>query len=71
MKIRGTDKRLVPLQGEEIGRSIAHARYMGSGQTFDDAIREFAVNYPDQTISDHKAFAKAIREGRIQAITEQ
>jgi uncharacterized protein (DUF2252 family) len=57
----------------------AHARtgdpamisgYMGSGETFDDAICEFAVSYADQTISDHKAFAKAIRDGRIRAIVE-
>ena len=57
----------------------AHARtgdaamisgYMGSGATFDDAICEFAVDYADQTIADHKAFAKAIRDGRIQAIVE-
>ena len=58
----------------------AHARtgdaamisgYMGASRTFDDAICEFAVNYADQTIGDHKAFAKAIRDGRIQAITDQ
>jgi uncharacterized protein (DUF2252 family) len=58
----------------------AHARtgdaaiisgYMGSGRSFDDAVCEFAVDYADQTIGDHKAFAKAIREGRIQAIVEQ
>jgi uncharacterized protein (DUF2252 family) len=58
----------------------AHARtgdaamisgYMGAGGAFDDAICEFAVNYADQTIGDHKAFAKAIRDGRIQAITDQ
>ena len=44
--------------------------YMGSGETFDDAICEFAVSYADQTIGDHKAFAKAIRDGRIRAIVE-
>jgi uncharacterized protein (DUF2252 family) len=58
----------------------AHARtgdaamisgYIGSGKTFDDAICEFAVEYADQTISDHKSFAKAIRHGRIQAVVEQ
>jgi len=57
----------------------AHARtgdpsmisgYMGSSGTFDDAVCEFAVSYADQTISDHKAFAKAVRDGRIRAITE-
>jgi uncharacterized protein (DUF2252 family) len=57
----------------------AHARtgdpatisgYMGSGRTFDDAIGEFAVDYADQNRSDYRAFVKAIREGRIQALQE-
>jgi uncharacterized protein (DUF2252 family) len=61
------------------GLARAHARtgdsamisgYMGSGTTFDDAVCEFAVDYADQTIADHKAFAKAIRDGRIEAIIE-
>jgi hypothetical protein len=58
----------------------AHARtgdaamisgYMGSSTIFDNAICDFAVAYADQTISDHKAFAAAIRDGRIQAILER
>ena len=58
----------------------AHARtgdaavisgYIGSGRIFDDALCEFAVDYADQTINDHRVFAKAIREGRIQAILER
>jgi uncharacterized protein (DUF2252 family) len=58
----------------------AHARtgdaakisgYMGSSRIFDDAICEFAVDYADQTMIDHRAFAKAIREGRIQAVLGQ
>ncbi len=57
----------------------AHARsgdaamisgYMGSSETFDDAMCEFAVEYADQTERDHKAFVKAVREGRIQATIE-
>lgn len=57
----------------------AHARsgdaamiygYMGSGTTFDDAIGEFAVEYADQNRSDYRAFVKAIREQRIEAIVE-
>jgi hypothetical protein len=57
----------------------AHARtgdaammsgYMGSGQTFDDAVGEFAVEYADQNRSDYRAFVKAIRDRRIQATTE-
>jgi len=57
----------------------AHARsgdaamisgYMGSGQTFDDAIGEFAVEYADQNGKDYRAFTRAIREKRIEAIVE-
>ncbi|MFO1305368.1 MAG: DUF2252 domain-containing protein [Burkholderiales bacterium] len=57
----------------------AHARsgdaamisgYMGSGQTFDDAIGEFAVEYADQNRNDYRAFIKAIREGRVKAELE-
>ena len=56
----------------------AHARtgdaamisgYMGSGQTFDDAIGEFAVEYAAQNRSDYRAFIRAIREGTIKATT--
>jgi len=58
----------------------AHARsgdaamlsgYMGSGQSFDDAIGEFAVEYADQNTSDYRAFVKAIRSGRIRAQQEE
>jgi uncharacterized protein DUF2252 len=57
----------------------AHARsgdaamisgYMGSGQTFDDAIGEFAVEYSDQNQNDYRAFTRAIREGRIKVMRE-
>ena len=58
----------------------AHARsgdaamisgYMGSGQTFDDAIGEFAVEYSDQNRSDYRRFVRAIRDGRIKAVSEE
>jgi uncharacterized protein (DUF2252 family) len=57
----------------------AHARsgdaamisgYMGSGQTFDDAIGEFAVEYADQNSNDYRAFMRAVKERRIEAIVE-
>ncbi len=57
----------------------AHARsgdaamisgYMGSGAIFDEAICDFAVDYADQAERDHKAFVKAIREGRVKAVVE-
>jgi uncharacterized protein (DUF2252 family) len=44
--------------------------YMGSGQTFDDAIGEFAVEYADQNSKDYRTFIGAIREERIEAIVE-
>ncbi len=57
----------------------AHARsgdaamisgYMGSSETFDDALCEFAVEYADQTQRDYRAFVKAVREGRVKATVE-
>jgi hypothetical protein len=57
----------------------AHARsgdaamisgYLGSGQTFDDAIGEFAVEYADQNRSDYRSFVRAVREGRVQVMVE-
>ena len=57
----------------------AHARsgdaamisgYMGSSETFDDAICEFAVEYADQNQRDYRAFVKAVREERVKAIIE-
>ena len=44
--------------------------YMGSSSTFDDAMVEFAVEYADQAQRDHRAFVKAVRQGRIKATIE-
>ena len=52
------------------GDAAMMAGYMGSGQTFDDAIGEFAVEYAAQNRTDYRAFIKAIREGRIPAALE-
>ncbi|RDK05011.1 DUF2252 family protein, partial [Cupriavidus lacunae] len=52
------------------GDAAMMAGYMGSGQTFDDAICEFATEYASQNRSDFPAFLAAIREGRIQATIE-
>lgn len=52
------------------GDAAMIAGYMGSGQTFDDAIGEFAVEYASQNRADYRTFIKAIREGRIQATPE-
>ena len=53
------------------GDAARMAGYMGSGQTFDDAVGEFAVEYADQNRRDFRAFTQAIREGRIQVPIEE
>lgn len=52
------------------GDAARMAGYMGSGQTFDDAVGEFAVEYADQNQHDFRAFTQAIRDGRIQVLKE-
>jgi len=52
------------------GDAAMIAGYMGSGQAFDDAIGEFAVEYGDQARSDYRAFVQAIRDKRIESIVE-
>ena len=47
------------------GNPALVAGYLGSGETFDEAIATFAVRYADQTERDHAAFVVAIRSGRI------
>lgn len=46
------------------------AGYMGSSQTFDDVISEFATEYADQAQHDYRTFLKAVREGKIKAEIE-
>jgi hypothetical protein len=57
----------------------AHARsgepalisgYLGKADTFDQAIGAFALAYADQVERDHASFAMAVREGKIEAHTD-
>jgi uncharacterized protein (DUF2252 family) len=52
------------------GDAAMIAGYMGSGQTFDDAITEFATEYSSQNRRDYREFVRANREGRIVATIE-
>jgi uncharacterized protein (DUF2252 family) len=52
------------------GDAAMIAGYMGASEIFDNAIAEFAVEYADQTHKDHRAFVKAVRQGRIKATVE-
>jgi uncharacterized protein (DUF2252 family) len=44
--------------------------YLGKKDTFDDALSQFAIDYADQTEKDHAKLAKAVKAGRVQAITD-
>ncbi len=79
--IEGFDDELLRIYAEACGWALAraHARsgdaamisgYMGSSSMFDEAICDFAVDYADQAERDHKAFLKAVREGRVKAVVE-
>jgi uncharacterized protein (DUF2252 family) len=57
----------------------AHARsgepalisgYLGKADTFDRAIGDFAVAYADQVEHDYESFSKAVRDGKLEAVTD-
>ena len=52
------------------GDRVAIAAYLGSDDTFDRAITEFAVRYADATEADHARLLEAIDEGRIAAAAD-
>jgi uncharacterized protein (DUF2252 family) len=49
------------------GDRVAIGAYLGRGDRFDRAVHEFAEDYADQNERDHKAFVKAIKDGRVEA----
>jgi uncharacterized protein (DUF2252 family) len=49
------------------GDRIAIAAYLGGGQSFDQAIAEFAEAYADQNERDYKAVKGAVKDGRVTA----
>ncbi|MGI9518385.1 MAG: DUF2252 family protein, partial [Pirellulaceae bacterium] len=49
------------------GDPIAIAGYLGSSDSFDDAMTEFAECYADQNQSDYEAFRAEIGAGRLEA----
>ncbi|MCX6373878.1 MAG: DUF2252 domain-containing protein [Actinobacteria bacterium] len=52
-----------------LGDRVAIASYLGRGDAFDKAIAAFSVSYADQNERDYKAFAKAVKSGRLNAET--
>jgi uncharacterized protein (DUF2252 family) len=51
------------------GDCIAIAAYLGQGDTFDRAMASFAEAYADQNEGDYMVFRKAVKAGRIKAVT--
>jgi len=52
------------------GSAAAIAGYLGTSDTFDKSIGQFALAYAEQTVRDHQALVKAIDEERIPAVLE-
>jgi len=50
------------------GDSVAISSYLGSSDSFDRAIVDFAERYADQNERDYEEFVAAIRSGRLQAV---
>ncbi|WP_378737944.1 DUF2252 domain-containing protein [Nocardia brasiliensis] len=48
------------------GDRVAIAAYLGSSDTFDRAMIDFAVAYADQTALDHRTLLAAIESGRVE-----
>ncbi|HEY5143345.1 MAG TPA: DUF2252 domain-containing protein [Solirubrobacteraceae bacterium] len=51
------------------GDRVAIASYLGSGDTFDEAIATFSEAYADQNELDHRALLDAVDHGRVAART--
>jgi uncharacterized protein (DUF2252 family) len=52
------------------GDRVALAAYLGSTDTFDQAIADFAETYADQNERDHAALQAAVKDGKVEATTE-
>lgn len=59
--------RALALAHARSGDRVAIASYLGSGESFDRAVAEFASTYADRNERDHAAFVAAIEAGVIEA----
>jgi hypothetical protein len=51
------------------GDRIAIAGYLGKSDAFEQALADFAVSYAEQNQHDYQALVRAVKNGRIQALT--
>ncbi len=72
----------LPFHARLCGRALARAHvragdgaiisgYLGEGDSFDEAIAHFAMEYADQTEQDFQRFTQAIADGEIEAQVEK
>jgi len=53
------------------GDAATISGYLGKSDAFDRAMGRFALAYADQTQKDHAALVRAIRSGRVEALSEE
>ena len=53
------------------GDGAAIAGYLGTSDTFDRALADFAERYADQNERDHAALAAAVAAGRLEAVSDR
>lgn len=51
------------------GDRVALATYLGNSDRFETGMSKFAMTYADQTERDHSALLRAIKNGRVPAVT--
>jgi hypothetical protein len=51
------------------GDAVAISSYLGTGDTFDRAVADFAFTYADQNEADHQTLLDAIAAGTVKAET--
>jgi hypothetical protein len=62
--------RALALSHSRSGSSAMLSGYMGKSDAFDRAIAAFSIAYADQNEQDHAAFERAVRAGKVEAVTE-
>jgi uncharacterized protein (DUF2252 family) len=53
------------------GDAATISGYLGKGDTFDEALGDFAIAYADQTEKDHALLVEAVNSGRLEALIEE
>jgi len=82
MPVDGFSAVQLKLYAEMCGWSLARAHaksgdaatisgYLGKSDAFGLALGKFALAYADQVQTDHAALVKAVRSGRVKALTEE